>query len=222
MQIYKQEVKTMCRLLAMRSNTAFAIASVLKKFAKISRNSKEYQGHGWGCAWKNTAGNWKYYKNLKPIWTDNLNQFDKTTFFIAHARSAFEDRNIIIENNMPFYDNNYIFIFNGELRGVKIREQGRIGAEKIFNYIKRFDKGNMQEALEKATQFIKKRTTYIKALNIIITDREKLFIYTNFNENEDYFQMWQKQENNTVIICSDPLEESNDWQKIQKNTTMVI
>jgi len=36
---------------------------------------------------------------------------------VAHARSAFEDKDIVVENNMPFTDGERVFIFNGELRG---------------------------------------------------------------------------------------------------------
>ncbi len=58
--------------------------------------------------------------------------FPTTKRLIVHARSAFQDKDIVVENNMPFYDDKYIFIFNGELNGVKIKSDGRIGAEKIL------------------------------------------------------------------------------------------
>ena len=85
---------------------------------------------------------WKHYKSLKPIWEDDLRQFGSSDLFLVHARSAFRDEGICIDNNMPFYDDKHVFVFNGELRGVRIKSQGRIGAEKIFNYIKRFDRGD--------------------------------------------------------------------------------
>src|SRR5512136_2582737 len=99
---------------------------------------------------------------------DRLSRFPRTSFLIAHARSAFEDRDITVENNMPFSDGERIFIFNGELRGVKLHEQGRIGAEKIFNFIRRFDRGDTLAALKKAVELIRKRTRYIRGMNIIM------------------------------------------------------
>jgi len=131
-----------CRLLTIKSETPFAITPHLKKFAAIAKNSKEFQGHGWGCAYLDETGGWEFYKNINPVWQDEFDQFGETTLLVVHARSAFEDRDIIVENNMPFFDSRTVFIFNGELRGVKIRAEGRIGAEKIFNYIRRFDKGD--------------------------------------------------------------------------------
>ena len=127
----------MCRILWVRSEKPIEITDHLKHFASISRDSNEYQGHGWGCAWIEN-GLWKIYRNIKPVWEDDLSSFGTTNLLLAHARSAFRDEGIEVENNMPFFDGKKVFIFNGELKGVRIREQGRIGAEKIFNYIKYF------------------------------------------------------------------------------------
>ena len=69
---------------------------------------------------------------MRPIWEDDWRPPGRTTLLLAHARSAFRDEGIRVENNMPFHDGERGFIFNGELRGVRIRERGRIGAEKVY------------------------------------------------------------------------------------------
>jgi glutamine amidotransferase len=211
----------MCRFLYIRSDHAFAVAEHLDKFAELSKNSKEYQGHGWGCAYLQ-ENHWQLYKNIKPIWEDDLQQFATTRVLIAHARSAFEDRDIKVENNMPFTDDNLIFVFNGELRGVKIRETGRIGAEKIFNFIKRFDKGDMRHAIQKGTKIITTRTEYIRAMNFLIADRNNAFLATFFNSDPDYFTVWHKKENNSVYICSAPYPGESSWTAIANQTVQVF
>ena len=118
----------MCRLLWLRAEEPFEVSPHLQKFGTLCQNSEEYQGHGWGCSWM-SEGQWRFHHTLSPIWEDNLNSFGKTRLFLAHARSAFRDEGIVVENNMPFCQDNEVFIFNGELSGVRIREQGRIGAE---------------------------------------------------------------------------------------------
>ena len=217
----------MCRLLAVKSDKEFDINYHLKKFSQIAKNSKEYQGDGWGCAYLKN-GEWQIYKNIKPIWEqvhliDNPEQFGKTTHLIAHARSAFKNHPMKIENNMPFYDGNYVFIFNGELHGVKIKESGNTGAEKIFNYIKRFNGNNILEALKRGTELIKKRAKYIKAMNIIVSDKVCDYVASMFNESPEYFTMYYKYAKNELIICSEkyPGEEADspdNWQKIGNNT----
>ncbi len=209
----------MCRLLAVRSENEFEITSHLTIFAELCKNSKEFQGHGWGCVFIED-GRWKIYKNIIPIWEDNLEQFGKATLLIAHARSAFQDKGIVVENNMPFYDENYIYISNLELRGVRIKEQGRIGAEKVFNFIRRFYKGIMEDALEKAVEQIKKRSRYVKALNIIIADWDNIFVACNFNEQPEYFQMYYK-EGDELVICSDPYP-GEEWEKVKNGTIEVF
>ena len=127
----------MCRMLYIKSSKSVDIRKKLEKFTHICRDSPEYQGHGWGMVYTKN-GQRKLYKTLKPIWEDNFDHFPDGNFLLVHARSAFLDRDIVIENNMPFVDGKYCFSFNGELHGVKINIPGTTGAEKIFNYIKIF------------------------------------------------------------------------------------
>ncbi|MCB9219286.1 MAG: hypothetical protein H6610_07495 [Ignavibacteriales bacterium] len=211
----------MCRLLFVESTTEFKIEDHLNIFAGICKNSKEFQGHGWGCSYLQN-GNWEHYKNISPIWEDNLTQFPSSTRLIVHARSAFQDKDIRVENNMPFYDDENIFIFNGELHGVKIKAEGRIGAEKIFNFIKRFDNGDMNNALSKGVEIIIKRSDYVKAMNIIIANKDQVFVSSNFNEEEEYFTMSYKKDDDQLIICSVPYPNENGWIKIENNFTGVF
>ena len=211
----------MCRLLFVESTTEFKIEDHLNIFAGICKNSKEFQGHGWGCSYLQN-GNWEHYKNISPIWEDNLTQFPSSTRLIVHARSAFQDKDIRVENNMPFYDDENIFIFNGELHGVKIKAEGRIGAEKIFNFIKRFDNGDMNNALSKGVEIIIKRSDYVKAMNIIIANKDQVFVSSNFNEEEEYFTMSYKKDDDQLIICSVPYSNENGWIKIENNFTGVF
>lgn len=211
----------MCRLLYVNNKSEFSIEYYLNKFAEISKKSREFQGHGWGCAFIQN-GKWNYYKNVNPIWEDDFSGFGNSNRLIAHARSAFKDEGIVIENNMPFFDDNYIFIFNGELRGVKIKEEGRIGAEKIFNYIKRFDANGIGDAINKGTEIIKKRSAYVRAMNLIIADNNAAYIYSHFNEDSDYFTMHFKKSDAEIIVCSDPFYGESNWQQIKNNSLLEI
>jgi glutamine amidotransferase len=207
----------MCRLLFVKSNNEIKIKEHLLPFSSIAENSKEYQGHGCGCSYL-LNDEWKHYKNIKPIWEDNLLQFGKTNQLIVHARSAFQDKDIFVKNNMPFYDDKYIFILNGELQCVKIKADGRIGAEKIFNFIKRFDKGDMTLALHKGVEIINKRSKYVRAMNIIITDKENTFVSSTYNEDPDYFGMSFKKDDHTIVICSQVYPGETNWTKIENNS----
>jgi len=214
----------MCRLLAVKTrknSIKIDCSDHLSIFADISKNSVEYQGHGWGCVILNN-GKWQHYKNISPIWEDDLTGFGEADMLIAHARSAFRDEGIEVENNMPFYDENTVFIFNGELQGVRIKEEGRIGAEKIYNFIKRFEKGSLSEALKKAVAIISKRTQYIRAMNIIMADCNKLYVSSLYNEMTEYFQMSHFQSDEYDIVCSDPYPEWKDHAIIENNSFMVI
>ncbi|MGE5304313.1 MAG: class II glutamine amidotransferase [Alphaproteobacteria bacterium] len=211
----------MCRLLLVKAEREFSIGEQLQRFAFMAACSKEFQGHGWGCSYLEN-GAWQHYKNINPIWEDDLSGFGESRLLVAHARSAFKDEGIIIENNMPFHDDRYVFIFNGELRGVRIAEHGRIGAEKIFNFIKRFNHGNMHEALMRGTAIIRKRSKYIRAMNIIIAEKDRSYLASFFNEDPDYFTLHYSHISGKTILASDPLPGHEHWQKVPNETVQVI
>ena len=210
----------MCRLLVVRSLEPFDPVPHLVTFASIAKNSKEFQGHGWGCAWKDGGEQWQIYRNVRPIWEDDPSRFPRTSLLVAHARSAFEDKDIVVENNMPFTDGERVFIFNGELRGVKLQEQGRIGAEKIFNFIRRFDHGDTLSALKKAVGIIRNRTRSIRAMNIILVKGRTVYLSTYFTGDEDYFTL-RYREVPELIICSEVYPSEEGWKGVANGTVGV-
>jgi glutamine amidotransferase len=203
----------MCRLLCVRSDRPFAIALYLRPFAEVARNSREYQGHGWGFAAARN-GAWRFYHNLRSIWEDHDNMAGTATLLLAHARSAFQNTGLTVLNNMPFRHDPYVYIFNGELRGVRIREEGRIGAEKLFNFIRRFDSGSMLDALRLGMARLEQRTAYIKAANLVIAEGEKICVASRFSEDPDYYTLRRKTENGTAIICSETFGDPSGWSDI--------
>ena len=209
----------MCRLLAVKSSRAFAAATHLRALAHIARHSKEYQGHGWGCALLTPQRQWSVYRNILPIWEDDLAQFDDTTLLLAHARSAFRNEGIAVENNMPFHDERYAFVFNGELHGVRIRERGRIGAEKVFHFIKRFDDGDLRAALTKGIAIICKKTRFIRAMNIVMADSEHVCVSSLFNDDAEYFTLHTRSTDYGVVVCSEPYPgQDGPWSAIENES----
>lgn len=209
----------MCRILLASAEQPFATHSLLQSFAQISRESREYQGHGWGCSWWQD-NRWHHYHHIDPVWQDSLDHIPDTRLLLVHARSAFRDEGIAVENNMPFSDGGTSFIFNGELRGVRIKSEGRIGAEKIYNYIRRLDKGDKLIALQRGVDIISKRSSYVRAMNILMSDGQQHFLSSNYNEDTAYFQMHRVKRGDQLLVCSDPFIGEDDWQPIDNHTTI--
>ena len=207
----------MCRLLCVRADRAVNLRPHLEAFAALSRDSKEYQGHGWGCAWRD-GQSWRFYHNIRPIWEDDVSQIPPSRLLLVHARSAFRDEGICVENNMPFHRQDRVFLFNGELRGVRIKEQGRIGAEKVFNYVLSFDHGDLSLALARGVDVIAKRSRYIRAMNILLADADNVLVASQFGEDPDYFQMHRTRRPGLDLICSQPYLGETDWQPIPNGT----
>ncbi len=206
----------MCRLLLVKEKNSFNPQKYLESFSIMCKNSKEYQGHGWGLAML-VNGEWKIYKNIKPVWEDNLDQFEETNLLLVHARSAFEDKDIFVENNMPFIKDDMVFIFNGELRGVKLKMHGRIGAEKIFNFILKFYDSSLLDAVKKASNIIIKRTAKIRAMNFLVVNKYGAILHSYFTEDEEYFTLRKYSDDNKTIICSEEINIGINWEKVNNN-----
>jgi predicted glutamine amidotransferase len=201
----------MCRILAVRDRSAFALAPLLRSFAEMARRSREYQGDGWGCAWRE-GGGWRSYHSAKPIWEDELEAFASSHLLVAHARSAFAGGEVRADHNMPFLDGPLVFAFNGELRGVRIRAAGRIGAEKLFDTARRLSRGDGAAGLARATALVHARSAYVKAMNVVLADGERVVVYSSFAEQEDYFTMHVARRNGRLVVCSQPLAGEPAWR----------
>ena len=211
----------MCRLLYVSAAAEFDPAEHLRPFAELARASREYQGDGWGCAlWQDGA--WRLHHDVRPVWERELPNLGRTRRLLAHARSAFENRDVRVENNMPFHDGRYAFAFNGELRGVRLKEEGRIGAEKIFNFVKRFDRGEPAAALRKALPLIEQRSARVRAMNLILADGERAWVATTFREDADYFTMRRKQRGGALAVCSEPYPGESGWEPIPNDSVEVL
>ena len=207
----------MCRLLYLHAAHPVSMRNHLERFALTAKHSPEYQGHGWGCAWMK-SDQWNFYHSLKPIWEDDFGQFIDSDYFLAHARSAYRNEGIAIQNNMPFTDGDRVFIFNGELRGVRIREEGRIGAEKVFNFVRRHNSGDALDAIQTAVRLLTDKSRYVRAMNFIIADKQNAWLNSQFNEFPEYFQMYELLQDGVHTISSAPFEGESGWTVIDNHT----
>ncbi len=210
----------MCRLLAVRAGEPFPVAPWLERFAAMARASREYQGDGWGCAWRE-GGAWHTYHSVTPVWLDGLRGFGQTSVLVAHARSAFAGSEVRVEHNMPFLAGPLAFAFNGELRGVRLREEGRIGAETLFNTIRRLTNGDLATGLARAARVVRSRTAYVRAMNVVLCDGERIAAHSEFSEEPEYFTLHVARRGELAAVCSEPLP-GDDWSPLPNGALEVI
>src|SRR5690606_13757834 len=180
----------MCRLLVLRAPERFDAAPWIAPFAARCEASKEFQGHGWGVScW--TEEGWRSYRSVAPIWEEVPETLPAADVVLVHARSAFRNEGIAVENNMPFVRDDLAFAFNGELRGVRLRAPGETGAAPLFHLLERFrgagsppgdgsagaagSAGSAAEpgdvtraALERLDRVVTERCAYVRAMNIVV------------------------------------------------------
>lgn len=212
----------MCRLLAVRSAAPIDPGYHLERFRALCRSSREYQGHGWGCAWFDD-GKWRLYRTVRPIWEDDFRPPGPVRLLLAHARSAFRDQGIAEENNQPFVAGGHAFVFNGELRGVRLRVPGRIGAEKIFNLVRRFAAGGSPAGVRKACRIVQRRSALVRAMNFVLAGDRWLVVHCCFHEAPDYYTLHKLNAGTQLVYCSEPYPDGRlQWRPIANGTIEVF
>ena len=77
----------------------------------------------------------------------------------------------------------------------------------------------MHTALTRGVDVIRKRSRYVRAMNIILASPEQVHVSSTFGEDPDYFQMRYRQTQEELVVCSDPLDERDDWQSFPNTHT---
>lgn len=182
----------MCRILAARAEAPIDVLPFVRAFAERCRASKEFQGHGWGISWRED-GAWRSWRSIDPIWESRLPDVPPTKLALIHARSAFRNELIAVENNMPFVEDGLAFTFNGELRGVRLQAPGETGAWRLFHLLRRFGSaldGDGIGALQRLDRVVGARTDYVRALNVAASDGERIWVGSRYSEDPEYFTLW--------------------------------
>ncbi|MDZ7779068.1 MAG: class II glutamine amidotransferase [Gemmatimonadota bacterium] len=225
----------MCRFFALRSDGPVDPVPWIASFAERCRVSKEYQGHGWGVSWWDGEG-WQRHRSVRPIWEEVPEELPSATIVLVHARSAFRNEGIVVENNMPFVADDMAFAFNGELRGVRLSVPGETGAAKLFELLRRFRAadGNTEGALRRLDRVVTARTEYVRALNTVVSDGRDVWASSRYSEDPEYFTLWQAWlpllAGGTSAVSSEPLDvdgQRPEWDpmphgeilKIDRETT---
>ena len=203
----------MCRLLYLHSTEPRDPAPLLDRFARICEDSDEYQGHGWGAAWWDGT-RWLTRHSLTPIWQETDSGLPHVTRLLVHARSAFRNQGIVVENNMPFRRDGRVFAFNGELHGVQVRASGRIGAEKIFNLHRPGAVDPVAEAA-RVRRILVEKTRRVIGMNWILCDGRQTVVSSHTGERTDYYTLHRLNAADSTLICSEPLDHDPDWQTLR-------
>jgi len=205
----------MCRFLLMKAHTAISPVALLQSFADMAQQSHGadgvWQGDGWGITWLDGEERWQLHKSLAPIWLDRtgFTALPASRLFLVHARSAsFPHHKDVIDYNQPYHDEQYAFVFNGLLRGVKLpqRVAGQIGAQKIWRLLQNYL--TTQPPVAALTQLhttLVAHTQEVKALNIGLMDKNGGYTFCSFATNPDYYTLQSHRSAKLQMICSEPL-----------------
>ena len=81
-------------------------------------------------------------------------------------------------------------------------------------------RGDLGTALRQGTAFIRKRTRLIRAMNIIMTDTQRLYVSSFYTAASPYFQMAVKRD--AVVVCSEPFAGETGWQPLPNDSLHIL
>lgn len=201
----------MCRFLMFKSKKAVKPDRLLSDFAKMCKNNSVWQGDGFGVAWMLDDRSWMLDKSLKPVWEDGekFKKIPATRLLVVHARGAsFSHQRGNIDFNQPYIDDSICFVFNGELYGVKLNAEGKIGAQKIFNLLKR-------TSLERVGNLLRKNSKKILGMNIGFIKGDSINVRCDYDEQKDYYTLRYYISDDLVMICSEQIGNYK-WKSMKK------
>lgn len=188
--------------------------TLLQEFALMCEKSRTLDGDrqkdGWGVVWFENDS-WKIIKSLKPIWEDQARFKDvsDSTTLVAHTRSAsFPETKNNVDYNEPYIYNNYCFVFNGLLKGVRVKKRipGEIGAQKVWSLLRdSLERDSAEESLQNVQKILRNNAREIIGLNIGLSDGKNIFALCGKHTSSDYFTLRKIADDDLQIICSEEI-----------------
>lgn len=207
----------MCRFAIIKSTYPISDPqAMIASFATMAKNSKaldgDWQGDGWGIAWKKNEDDskpWDVYRSTKPVWEDESahRNIPSSTLYAIHVRSAsFVEHKDRIEFNQPFISGNTVFVFNGLIKGVQLANiPGEIGSQKIWHLLQNFlQKSDPQSALQRLEKVITLKSKEIQALNVGLLYDDNLYSLNRFSKHKEYYTLHENRNDNIHVVSSEP------------------
>lgn len=203
---------------------------------------------GFGFGWVDRKEQTQIYTNTCPIWTDtNLPVLSKTLFsryWLANVRSAtIAEQNAQVNiqpfqvDKLLFMHNGYINNFNPQIRThfhrilhptIQAAIKGNTDSEYIFALLRQqlIEVTNITQAILNTLTALQQIITKQSALlNLIIGDGNKFYILRHAINGDCpslYFSNAEANFPNSILVASEALTESGNWQSVPPHSYAVI
>lgn len=214
-----------------KSASPLSPASVLGNFAVMAEKSRapdgDRQADGWGAAWLDESGAWRFRTSTIPIWNDRpaFASVPASPILLVHARSAsFPGQKGVPAYNQPFVSESWAFVFNGLLQGVSLPRPvpGDIGAQKIWALLReREASASAKSALTEVTGLLERHCRRLQGLNIGICDKKNLYAFCRFEGEGTYYQLYVHKAPGLSLVCSEPLPDL-EFRPLPRDSAVTI
>ncbi len=204
--------------------------------SKHEHNENKEQGEwdhpdGWGISYLKDE-KWIIEKSDKPIFNDpRINELRniKTNLVILHARKKSMSAEVSIKNAHPFNfkwkEEDFVFCHNGTIKDEisydpSFETIGETDSEKLFYSILTDINGKITE------QAIKENLELYKTShgsNIILSSKEKSFVYLKENNMSKYYTMKVGKKDDFLVVSSETLPNLGvEWNSLETGKVLIV
>lgn len=201
--------------------------NVVHEHNQITGQGQWTHGDGWGIAYLRD-NQWILDKSPKAIYDDpKIDRFRnlKTNLVILHARKKSVGKEININNCHPFQNNDFLFCHNGTIKekifhSSSFKPIGATDSERLFySILSKLPGIEMTPSIKNTLN----QYQSAKGTNIILSDKQKSYIYIKENIFPLYYEMKIGKKKDLLLISSEKLKNINlNWETLESAKVYTI
>ncbi len=224
----------MCRMIGVISKVPVSVTPFLRQLSiQAQHGNHAPHGDGYGVGFFLNGGI-HLSRSVKPLHMSELpaDSAQTANILVLHARKAGVGK-VHLANVHPFSDKleeqNYLFAHNGTVKDINAcgrhleeLESGKICDSKIaFERVMEviMEGYSTEVAMRMTIQELEDACTEISALNWLMTDGTKLYASRYHYRDGDYYSLYHSENENTIVISTEPFDWEVCIQEKGKNQT---
>jgi predicted glutamine amidotransferase len=185
---------------------------------------------GFGYAYRDTSGRMAVHRwgkeDLDRVPDGLPGDLDPSiTLLIAHVRKASPEygARLTDQEAHPFAVEGLVLAHNGTIRDAEALDAGSgIDSQRIARWLSRAWQPRTPEALARALEELLARVRDYTAVNLLLTEGTSLYAFCCFTQDPDYYTLWYRAVEETVVVASEPVDDGPSWQPLSNGELLHV
>jgi len=185
------------------------------------RGKKAPHRDGFGYAWRDASGTMAIRRYGRAELARTPRSFpdplgERSTLAIGHVRKAskiYRDR-VTVGEVHPFAAGGVFLAHNGTIHDADLLDpEPGIDSQKLARWLARAWRPRTPEGLLRALERLLATVRNFSAIDLLLTDGHVLYAFCCYarSEDEDYYTLWFRKGEDTVVVSSEPVDDGPGW-----------